>query len=146
MSLIDKLKSQFANSKKKQKDILEKEKNDKLEIKNNFESIVGDKQFLKDLNELMVFFDEQNKSNPNAEKCGYKIEEYSDGPRFIFCKDGYAQSEAYIELEGKVTIKVGSSNVNNLVGMKFNIRQKKYAQEYFLKLVTKNMSLVDNDR
>ena len=79
MSLIDKLKSQFANSKKKQKDILEKEKNDKLEIKNNFESIVKDEQFLKDLNELMVFFDEQNKSNLNAEKCGYKIEEYWGG-------------------------------------------------------------------
>ena len=146
MSLIERLKNQFINSKKKQKETLDKEKKKEKEFRNKFESIVKDSKFLNDLDELMRFFDSKNKNSHGAEKCGYKIQEYSKGPQLTFYKDGRSDSLAFIDLGEDGRIRVGDFNINNLNSNEtFNIHDKKRAQEYFLELVTENMSLRDND-
>ena len=146
MSLIERLKNQFINSKKKQKETLDKEKEKEKEFRNKFESIVKDSKFLNDLDELMRFFDSENKNSQGAEKCGYKIEEYSKGPQLKFYKDGRSNSIAFIELCEDGRIRVGDFNINNPNSNEtFSIHDKEGAQEHFLELVTENMSLRDND-
>ena len=147
-SRIDKLKNNFSNEKEKQrikKEIANTEKLDKYKIlKERFEAIVLDEDFNYDLKELKLHFDKDKNAKKNNYKCNYVIEKHSDGElRFSFLKNSSSYCQGHIHIKSNSQIEVGDFNHKDgrkPMQREFNYQDKKLIQDFFLKLITGNMS------
>ena len=142
MSFLDNLKNSFLKEQNKIKKIKEKKDDAERSFKSKFEEIVHDEQFQIDLNDLMAFFDKENKANQKRYKCGYHIE----GTKLQFYRNGYSFSLGYISLEKENNIiVVGDYTFPEHTTWKFNLKDMKRAQKKFLEIITQNMAKDEPD-
>tara|TARA_B110000858_G_C17518482_1_gene343678 strand:+ start:98 stop:601 length:504 start_codon:yes stop_codon:yes gene_type:complete len=147
-SRVEKLKKNFSSEKEKQRKKEEISNTKKLEkykiLKDRFEAIVLDEDFKNDLAELMLHFDKDKNAKKNNYKCNYVIEKHSDGElRLEFLKNSFAFCQGYIHIKSNSQIEVGDFNHRDgrkPMEREFNYQDKKLIQDFFLKLITGNMS------
>ena len=141
MSFLDSLKNKFLKEQNKIKKIKEKKDDAERSFKSKFEEIVYDEQFQIDLNNLMAFFDKENKANQKRYKCGYHIE----GTKLQFYRNGYSFSLGYISLEKENIIEVGDYSLPESTTLEFNLNDMKKAHKKFLEIITQNMAKEEPD-
>ena len=147
-SRVEKLKKNFSSEKEKQRKKEEISNTKKLEkykiLKDRFEAIVLDEDFKTDLAELMLHFDKDKNAKKNNYKCNYVIVKHSDGElRLEFLKNSFAFCQGYIHIKSNSQIEVGDFNHRDgrkPMEREFNYQDKKLIQDFFLKLITGNMS------